>query len=63
MVSINQRLQEVFGDAIQALNLDLDDPPLSITPNTQAKFGDYQCNSAMAIAQVRLSREQLFAWD
>lgn len=63
MVSINQRLQEIFGEAIQAVNLDVDNPPLSITPNTQPKFGDYQCNSAMAIAQVRLSREQLFSWD
>lgn len=54
MTNINQRLQEIFGDAIQAAYPDLESPPLSVTPNQQAKFGDYQCNSAMAMAQVRL---------
>ncbi|XP_030649394.1 arginine--tRNA ligase, cytoplasmic [Chanos chanos] len=52
MVNINQRLQEVFGDAIRAAYPDLDNPPLAVTPNQQAKFGDYQCNSAMAMAQM-----------
>ena len=53
MMNINQRLQEVFGEAIRAACPDLEDPPLAVTPNKQAKFGDYQCNSAMALAQVR----------
>ncbi|XP_017288225.1 arginine--tRNA ligase, cytoplasmic [Kryptolebias marmoratus] len=52
MTNINQRLQEVFGDAIQAAFPELADPPLAVTPNQQAKFGDYQCNSAMAMAQM-----------
>lgn len=52
MTNINQRLQEVFGEAIRASCPELDDPPLSVAPNQQAKFGDYQCNSAMAMAQV-----------
>ncbi|XP_029942484.1 arginine--tRNA ligase, cytoplasmic [Salarias fasciatus] len=52
MTNINQRLQDVFGVAIRAACPELDHPPLSVTPNQQAKFGDYQCNSAMALAQV-----------
>lgn len=52
MLNINQRLQEVFGEAIRASCPELDNPPVSIAPNQQAKFGDYQCNSAMAMAQM-----------
>uniref|UniRef100_A0A1A7Z4U5 Arginine--tRNA ligase, cytoplasmic n=1 Tax=Iconisemion striatum TaxID=60296 RepID=A0A1A7Z4U5_9TELE len=52
MLNINQRLQEVFGDAIRASFPELHNPPLAVTPNQQAKFGDYQCNSAMAMAQM-----------
>ncbi|KAM6985842.1 arginine--tRNA ligase, cytoplasmic [Aplochiton taeniatus] len=56
MININQRLQEVFGEAIRAACPDLDNPPLAVTPNQQAKFGDYQCNSAMALAQMLKSK-------
>uniref|UniRef100_A0A8C2ZGM7 Arginine--tRNA ligase, cytoplasmic n=1 Tax=Cyclopterus lumpus TaxID=8103 RepID=A0A8C2ZGM7_CYCLU len=52
MTNINQRLQEVFGEAIRAACPELDDPPVSVAANQQAKFGDYQCNSAMALAQM-----------
>lgn len=52
MININQRLQEIFGEAIRAACPDLDNPPLAVTPNQQAKFGDYQCNSAMALSQM-----------
>ncbi|KAL7853558.1 hypothetical protein AOLI_G00204020 [Acnodon oligacanthus] len=52
MTNINQRLQEIFGDAISVAYPDLENPPLAVTPNQQAKFGDYQCNSAMAMAQM-----------
>ncbi|XP_073335980.1 arginine--tRNA ligase, cytoplasmic [Pagrus major] len=52
MLNINQRLQEIFGDAIRAACPELDNPPLVVAPNQQAKFGDYQCNSAMAMAQM-----------
>uniref|UniRef100_A0A667Z2E1 Arginine--tRNA ligase, cytoplasmic n=1 Tax=Myripristis murdjan TaxID=586833 RepID=A0A667Z2E1_9TELE len=51
MMNINQQLQEIFGEAIRASCPELDNPPLAVTPNQQAKFGDYQCNSAMAMAQ------------
>nr|XP_046265712.1 arginine--tRNA ligase, cytoplasmic [Scatophagus argus] len=52
MMNINRRLQEIFGKAIRASCPELDNPPLAVTPNQQAKFGDYQCNSAMAMAQM-----------
>lgn len=58
MTNINQRLQEIFGDAINVAYPDLEDPPLAVTPNQQAKFGDYQCNSAMAMAQMMKSKGQ-----
>lgn len=56
MLNINQRLQEVFGLAIRTSFPELENPPLALAPNQQPKFGDYQCNSAMAMSQVRLSR-------
>uniref|UniRef100_A0A3Q4MUE2 Arginine--tRNA ligase, cytoplasmic n=1 Tax=Neolamprologus brichardi TaxID=32507 RepID=A0A3Q4MUE2_NEOBR len=52
MLNINQRLQEVFGEAIRASCPELDNPPLSIAPSQQGKFGDYQCNSAMSMSQM-----------
>ncbi|XP_059208366.1 arginine--tRNA ligase, cytoplasmic [Centropristis striata] len=56
MTNINERLQEIFGEAIRAACPELDNPPLSVAPNQQAKFGDYQCNSAMAMAQMLKSK-------
>ncbi|XP_068187076.1 arginine--tRNA ligase, cytoplasmic [Antennarius striatus] len=52
MVDISQRLQELFAEAIQASFPELENPPLAVAPNQQARFGDYQCNSAMAMAQM-----------
>lgn len=52
MINISQRLQGVFEDAIRAAFPDVENPPLTISPNQQAKFGDYQCNSAMGVAQI-----------
>uniref|UniRef100_A0A3P8ZVL3 Arginine--tRNA ligase, cytoplasmic n=1 Tax=Esox lucius TaxID=8010 RepID=A0A3P8ZVL3_ESOLU len=56
MMNINQRLQEIFGEAIREAFPDLENAPLAVTPNQQAKFGDYQCNSAMAMAQMMKSK-------
>ncbi|KAM9450505.1 arginine--tRNA ligase, cytoplasmic [Clarias gariepinus] len=56
MTNINQRLQEIFGRAISVAYPDLEDPPLSVAPNQQPKFGDYQCNSAMAMSQMMKGR-------
>ncbi|XP_034033749.1 arginine--tRNA ligase, cytoplasmic [Thalassophryne amazonica] len=52
IMNINKRLQEIFYTAIQASCPELENPPLVVTPSQQAKFGDYQCNSAMSIAQM-----------
>ncbi|KAM3600813.1 uncharacterized protein V6R79_002869 [Siganus canaliculatus] len=52
MMNINQWLQEIFGEAIRASFPELDNPPLVVAPSQQAKFGDYQCNSAMGMAQM-----------
>ncbi|MCI4386309.1 hypothetical protein PGIGA_G00060930 [Pangasianodon gigas] len=52
MTNINQRLQEIFGHAISVAYPDVENPPLAVTPNQQPKFGDYQCNSAMAMSQM-----------
>ncbi|XP_060792493.1 arginine--tRNA ligase, cytoplasmic [Neoarius graeffei] len=52
MTNINQRLQEIFGHAISVAYPDLENPPLAVAPNQQPKFGDYQCNSAMAMSQM-----------
>ncbi|XP_026855914.2 arginine--tRNA ligase, cytoplasmic isoform X1 [Electrophorus electricus] len=58
MININQRLQDIFGGAIGVACSDLENPPLAVTPSQQAKFGDYQCNSAMAISQMLKSKAQ-----
>uniref|UniRef100_A0A8C2DZU1 Arginine--tRNA ligase, cytoplasmic n=1 Tax=Cyprinus carpio TaxID=7962 RepID=A0A8C2DZU1_CYPCA len=58
MLNINQRLQQIFGEAINTAYPGLENPPLTVTPNQQAKFGDYQCNSAMAMAQVMKAKGQ-----
>lgn len=52
MMNINQQLQKIFVKAIRASCPELDNPPLLITPSQQTKFGDYQCNSAMSMAQM-----------
>ncbi|MEE6518517.1 hypothetical protein FKM82_029559, partial [Ascaphus truei] len=51
MININVQLQEVFQKAIKSAYPDLENVPQAVTPNQQPKFGDYQCNSAMAMTQ------------
>ncbi|XP_059382648.1 arginine--tRNA ligase, cytoplasmic [Carassius carassius] len=58
MLNINQHLQQIFGDAINTAYPGIENPPLTVTPNQQAKFGDYQCNSAMAMAQMMKAKGQ-----
>ncbi|XP_051537235.1 arginine--tRNA ligase, cytoplasmic [Myxocyprinus asiaticus] len=58
MMNINQRLQQIFGESISTAYPDLENPPLAVTPNQQAKFGDYQCNSAMAMSQMMKTKGQ-----
>ncbi|XP_034078960.1 arginine--tRNA ligase, cytoplasmic [Gymnodraco acuticeps] len=52
MTNILHRLEEIFCEAIRAAYPELEDPPLSVASSQQPRFGEYQCNSAMAIAQI-----------
>ena len=45
-------LNEIFKKAIAAAFPDLVQAPVAIHPSQGDRFGDYQCNSAMAINQV-----------
>lgn len=58
MLNINQLLQQIFGEAIRTAYPDLENPPLAVTPSQQAKFSDYQCNSAMAMSQMMKAKGQ-----
>lgn len=53
MNSIQEMLNEIFYTAIAAAYPDLPEAPVVIMPSSNSKFGDYQCNSAMSMAQVR----------
>lgn len=44
------RLNDIFKKAIIEAFPSVDNVPLSLTETTNSKFGDYQCNSAMAIS-------------
>lgn len=50
--SILTALQKYFEVAIQRAYPDLPDAPVVVAVSGNAKFGDYQCNSAMPIAQL-----------
>uniref|UniRef100_A0A671QQX5 Arginine--tRNA ligase, cytoplasmic n=1 Tax=Sinocyclocheilus anshuiensis TaxID=1608454 RepID=A0A671QQX5_9TELE len=58
MLNINQCLQQIFGEAISTAYPGLENAPLTVTLNQQAKFGDYQCNSAMPMAQMMKAKGQ-----
>lgn len=49
--SIRDHLCTVFHKAISAAYPDVVDPPVIVTTSSNPKFGDYQCNSAMPLAQ------------
>lgn len=50
-ISIKDNLSTVFHKAISAAYPDVLDPPVIVTTSSNPKFGDYQCNSAMRLAQ------------
>lgn len=53
MESIQDKLNELFSSAITKAFPDLTDPPVVISLcGNNVKFGDYQCNSAMAISNL-----------
>ena len=45
-------LKELFAEAIRTAYPDLAGAPVVVQAAQSDKFGDYQCNSAMAINQV-----------
>ena len=52
MMSLLGQLELLFEEAVGSAYPHLVDPPLMVTPSTKSGFGDYQCNSAMALAKV-----------
>lgn len=52
MISMLSVISHAFEQAIRNSFPDLENVPVAVTPSTQEKFGDYQCNSAMTISQV-----------
>lgn len=53
MESIYETLYTLFSVAIANAFPDIPDPPIVIAPSgANPKFGDYQCNSAMPIANL-----------
>ncbi len=51
MLEIMQGLQQLFKAAFQAAYADIEIDNIEITRSTQAKFGHYQCNSAMQLTK------------
>ncbi|XP_075980334.1 arginine--tRNA ligase, cytoplasmic-like [Anticarsia gemmatalis] len=52
-ICLVDELKNVFEVAIRSAYPNLDDPPVVISlSGSNPKFGDYQCNSAMAISQL-----------
>lgn len=51
VISINNTLCDMFQKAINLAYPEVADPPVIVTTSSNAKFGDYQCNSAMPLAQ------------
>ncbi|XP_039304484.1 probable arginine--tRNA ligase, cytoplasmic isoform X3 [Solenopsis invicta] len=51
-LSIRDQLCSIFHKAISTTYPDITDPPVIVTTSSNPKFGDYQCNSAMPLAQL-----------
>ena len=56
--SILTALVKYFEVAIKNAFPDLPDAPVVVTVSSNPKFGDYQCNSAMPIAQLLKAKGQ-----
>lgn len=53
MQSITEILTDIFSSAISRAYPDVVDPPVLIAlSGSNPQFGDYQCNSAMALAKI-----------
>ncbi|XP_013793092.2 arginine--tRNA ligase, cytoplasmic-like [Limulus polyphemus] len=53
MNSPRELILGIFRQAVKEAFPEIEDPPVPVLPSNQEKFGDYQCNSAMPIAQVK----------
>ncbi|XP_063955150.1 arginine--tRNA ligase, cytoplasmic-like [Lytechinus pictus] len=49
--NVCDRLTEIFRTALRVAYPSLTNAPVSVQPSQQERFGDYQCNNAMIIAQ------------
>lgn len=57
MLSIQEELEKLFLNAITDAFPDVSDPPVVISVSGKdPKFGDYQCNSAMALSKLLSSQ-------
>lgn len=52
LISISEELNNIFEKAINAAFPEIPDPPIVIAPAGNPKFGDYQCNSVMALRKL-----------
>ncbi|XP_076319438.1 arginine--tRNA ligase-like protein isoform X2 [Tachypleus tridentatus] len=52
MNSPRELILGIFRQAVTEAFPEIEDPPVPVLPSNQEKFGDYQCNSAMPIAQL-----------
>lgn len=52
MFSLQEKLTEIFSQAISDTFPDIPEVPTIITVSSNPKFGDYQCNSVMPIMQI-----------
>lgn len=50
-ISINSTLWDIFHRAITAAYPNVLNPRVIVTTSNNPKFGDYQCNNAMPLAQ------------
>ena len=53
MVDVSESIKDLFDAAIQAAYPNIPDTMVGVNTSQQQRFGDYQCNSAMGISQVR----------
>ena len=53
MLNIQYALNAIFETAINEAFSAIEKAPVALTQAQNPKFGDYQCNSAMAISKVR----------
>lgn len=56
MFSVQERLTDIFSEAISNTFPDIPEVPTIITVSSNSQFGDYQCNSVMPIMQILKSQ-------